>query len=473
MRGTRTYLVVGGMVIALFAAGCRENRPPAVPLLSGPTLGKPAATLTYTFSTTDPENQEVAYEMSWGDTSALEWSSTYASGQEVTRTHSYPDSGVYHVKVKARDTQLSETDWSDSIVVTIGFRPPNQPGKPSGPASCTTGIACTFTVKTIHPLGDSVWFQFDWGGAVGTWGGPVASGSSYQEQHVFDSAGTFSVMVRARDARDGMSPWSKPLGVTVVQSPGGPPLDLLLSAATDSTIALWWTAPSQGTPSGYNVYFRDVAAASFALIGTVSSTTSNHDPQGATGQYAVSAVYGGSELFCVDTASTVPVRTPEMTLYEINADSSRCGYGWRRNSGVAGVFPVTESVFDDSVDFYLSDLQLGHSYMPYAVVSPNKASQIDPGAAGIVPNADWRTNGFSNPLPSGQHPLPAYQPPPYPNYFIYTQIPQLPCYIACYTAGEAEKHYALIQVNAVDVHAGTAQVESWFQPVTGLRLIKH
>jgi hypothetical protein len=119
MRRTTAFIVVCGAVIALFSTGCKKNRPPTVPEISGPTAGKTGATLTYTFSSTDPENQDITYAVAWGDTSAVEWSSAYASGEEVTQTHSYPDTGVYLVKVKARDTQLSESEWSDSIVVSI------------------------------------------------------------------------------------------------------------------------------------------------------------------------------------------------------------------------------------------------------------------------------------------------------------------------------------------------------------------
>jgi len=119
MRRMTVLLVVCGVALALFLTGCKKNRPPTVPEVSGPTVGKTGATLTYTFSSTDLENQEIAYAVSWVDTSAVEWSSTYASGEQVTQTHSYPDSGVYVVKVKARDTQLAESEWSDSIVVSI------------------------------------------------------------------------------------------------------------------------------------------------------------------------------------------------------------------------------------------------------------------------------------------------------------------------------------------------------------------
>jgi len=217
MRRT-VVLVVCGVTLAVLSAGCKKNRPPAIPQLSGPTLGKPAATLTCTFSSADPDNQVIAYTVAWGDTSPVEWSSTYGSGQQVTQTHIYPDSGVYHVKVKARDSQLAESEWSGSILVSIGFLPPNQPGTPSGPASCTTGVAYTFTARTTHPLGDSVWFQFDWGDEVGSWGGPVASDSQFQEQHVFDSIGTFGIMVRAKAAQGHTSAWSEPLDISVVRT---------------------------------------------------------------------------------------------------------------------------------------------------------------------------------------------------------------------------------------------------------------
>jgi hypothetical protein len=215
MRSVTVSAVVCCLVFAFFA-GCKQNQPPATPTLSGPATGVPGKSLVYTFSTTDPEKQGIAYLVSWGDESEEEWDEGYASGEEVTRAHKFTDSGAYCVKVKARDTKLAETGWSDSILVTVAFWPPNQPDQPTGPAACTTGIAYTFKTKTIHPLGDSVWFQFDWGDTVGDWGGPVASDSVYSEEHVFDTAGTYSVTARAKDTSDRTSSWSNPLAVSVI-----------------------------------------------------------------------------------------------------------------------------------------------------------------------------------------------------------------------------------------------------------------
>jgi hypothetical protein len=82
-------------------------------------------------------------------------------------------------------------------------------------------------------------------------------------------------------------------------------------------------------------------------------------------------------------------------------------------------------------------------------------------------------NGFSNPLSDPQEPLPGYQPPPNANYFVYTQVTSRPCYMACYTAGDTLKHYALIQADSFDVPTGRVWMESWYQLVPGLRLIRH
>jgi len=364
------------LILVVFFVGCKQNQPPATPTPSGPSSGNVHDTLSFVFSSIDPENQEVEYMVAWGDTSAVEWSAPYPSGQQVTRSHVYADSGVYHVKVRARDTEQAESGWSDS------------------------------------------------------------------------------------------------LSVTIVPEPGGPPLAPYLVADTDSAVTVLWSPPQTQSQCVYQVYFRGVKDSAYTLLSTTVSTLSRHMPQGATGWYKVAAKFGNTVYESPTVLSTVPIRTVVTALAELNSDPSLSGYGWDRESGAGSVFAMTDSANCSCVDFYVSDLQTGVGD-PLDVVSPSKVDSFDAGAVGLVPQAAWRLTGFSNPLLDPQSPLPEYQPPPNANYFIYTRVSSQPCYIACLTAGDTLKHYALIQVDSVDVPSGRIWIQSWYQSVPGLRLIQH
>jgi hypothetical protein len=256
---------------------------------------------------------------------------------------------------------------------------------------------------------------------------------------------------------------------------GGPPTGVAVNSGpdeSDSTVVISWTKPAKGTPDGYVVFFRAVTDSGYTTLGETIATSYGHNPHGMTGQYKVAALFGQDTYDGADTPSTVPIQS-EATLFEINADAVRCGFGWSRDSGEGGVFAMTVSANCVSVDFYISDLQAGVGG-ELRIVSPDKSTvdTLDPGAVGIVPAAAWRVNGFSDPLLDPQSPLPGFKPPPY-KYFIYSPISIQPCYFACYTAGDTVKHYALIQVDSADASSGRVWMKSWFQLVPGLRLIRH
>jgi len=260
---------------------------------------------------------------------------------------------------------------------------------------------------------------------------------------------------------------------------GGPPTGVAASAGpgdSDSTVLVSWTTPAEGSPDKYMVYFRLVTDSGYTVLGETTATSYAHNPHGATGQYKVTALFGADTYEAAEKPTTVPIKS-EAALFEINADSSRCAFGWSRDSGIGRVFAMTESANCAHVDFYVSDLQTGVGG-PLDIVSPNKAHpdtgmSIDTGAVGIVPRAAWKTNGFTNPLLDAQNPVPGYQAPPNANYFIYTVITSKPCYIGCYTAGDTVKHYALIQVDSADRTSGQVWLKSWYQLVPGLRLMRH
>jgi hypothetical protein len=177
---------------------------------------------------------------------------------------------------------------------------------------------------------------------------------------------------------------------------GGPPTGVAVSAGpgeSDSTVLVSWTTPAEGSPDKYMVYFRAGTDSGFTVLGETTGTSYAHNPHGATGQYKVSAVFGGDAYYGAEQPTTVPVSSGAITLFEINADSSRCAFGWSRDSGIGRTYAMTDSASCAQVDFYVSDLQTGVGGA-LDIVSPNKAhpdsgASIDTGAVGIVPRAAW------------------------------------------------------------------------------------
>jgi len=97
-----------------------ENLPPDTPdEPSGETNGKINTKYTYTTSTVDPDGDQVYYMWNWGDGSQSSWLGPYDSGDEATADHTWTTKGDYSIKVKAKDINDAESDWSDPLPVTM------------------------------------------------------------------------------------------------------------------------------------------------------------------------------------------------------------------------------------------------------------------------------------------------------------------------------------------------------------------
>ncbi|MFH1337000.1 MAG: C25 family cysteine peptidase [Candidatus Zixiibacteriota bacterium] len=95
------------------------NYPPEVPPQpSGQIVGQPAVEYDYFSYTTDPDNDSLFYQFSWGD-ELSDWIGPYPSGGTCTASHAWNNSGIYQVKIKAKDVYDRECDWSDSLTVQI------------------------------------------------------------------------------------------------------------------------------------------------------------------------------------------------------------------------------------------------------------------------------------------------------------------------------------------------------------------
>jgi hypothetical protein len=74
------------------------NLPPDKPTLTGPTSGKSGTKYTYESDTTDPEQDQIYYWFDWGDGT---------------------NSGWLEIKVKAKDSHDAESEWSDSLPISM------------------------------------------------------------------------------------------------------------------------------------------------------------------------------------------------------------------------------------------------------------------------------------------------------------------------------------------------------------------
>jgi len=100
-----------------------DNTPPSVPVVTGPSEGKPGSPYLFNMISTDPENQIIYYFIDWGDNTTSDWLGPYTSGTQIHQTHTWSEKGTYTVKVKAKDSMNGESEWGTiSVVMPLDYR---------------------------------------------------------------------------------------------------------------------------------------------------------------------------------------------------------------------------------------------------------------------------------------------------------------------------------------------------------------
>jgi hypothetical protein len=330
--------------------------------------------------------------------------------------------------------------------------------------SASAGNTLRLFVVSIVLDGSKISYEISWGDTSDAeWTQEYPSGEDVAVYHEYAARGYYSVQARARSGRGPLSDWAAPLTIGVGLERGAP-TNVKLSAATDSSVRVSWTAPTYAVPDRYVVAFMEAGTSTWQIVAdSVPATRYNHTPAGRTGKYRVTAMFDTTGLDALTTPSSAPVHTSAMTVSELNG-AGNSGFGWDRLAGAGTSYPMTFVSSAASVDFYVTDSTDGSGGAPYAIASPDLGPS-DPG--GIVPAYTWHASAFSAALSSETAPLPRYSSA---TYFNYTDIATDPTLVACYTA---DSHYALVKLTDVNANAATVQVETWFQLIKGLRLIEH
>ncbi|MEO0074116.1 MAG: PKD domain-containing protein [candidate division WOR-3 bacterium] len=450
-------------VIAMLFAGCVGQVPPTVPKLAGPRSGQPGETLWFAVQSQDRNRDNLSYLVDWGDGSIPVWTPEIAADESMTVWHLYGSIGEYGVKARCRDETGRESEWSSEIPVTIMFRGPLTPDRPSGPVTGYPDSMLVFSVQVEHVRGESVTVQFDWGGTLGSWSRPVPHGGTVVDSHRFRRTGTYAVRCRAGDRQGNMSPWSPGLVLNIEPRPVEPPRGLVLSAVNGLLVKLRWSTAGNDSSVRYVVWFRGVLDSGFVALDSVIRNSYVHEPMGNTGDYTVSAVRGDEHRFAPDTLSTVPVFSDTVVLFELNA-SGHAGYGWDSLTHVGRPRTMLDTASARSVACYFTDFARGHSG-PYYYISSPHLGPSDPG--GLVPPGNWLRTGLYPLWGNNQSPLPEY------DSLLYQPVVEIGSLRTDMAVYRGDGRYALVSTFFPDTAAGTVRVVSWVQTVPALRLIAH
>jgi len=99
--------------IFAFKIGTDLNNPPESPTIINPSWWLVDEQYQLNIQSTDPEEDPIEYYVDWGDLTNTGWFGPYASGTECNATHTWHAEAKYVVKVKARDSYNTESNWSE------------------------------------------------------------------------------------------------------------------------------------------------------------------------------------------------------------------------------------------------------------------------------------------------------------------------------------------------------------------------
>jgi len=253
----------------------------------------------------------------------------------------------------------------------------------------------------------------------------------------------------------------------------GPPTDVALSAASDTTVRVSWSAPAGAVPDSYIVAFLETGTAEWVDFGIVTDTLTraDHNPLGRTGWYRVTAMFRDREHSATEAPTSAPVHADVTAVGELNSPS-HSAYGWERDNGIGSVFVMRYASNADRVDFYITDWATGFAGPDYAIASPDWGP-CEPGGTGFVPVGAWRAT-WSSSLPAGeQSPLPAFDLGVYGNHFELGPDSTIVAVCTDTDTLGTGRYYALVKLGSPDIINGAVPVETWFQRIKGLRLIQH
>lgn len=92
------------------------NHKPILPIITGPSRGKPYTSYSYDFMTADPDGDNVYMYIDMADGAFDQWVGPHASLDVKNLLYYWEKKGIYLIRAKARDEYGAETDWVTHIL---------------------------------------------------------------------------------------------------------------------------------------------------------------------------------------------------------------------------------------------------------------------------------------------------------------------------------------------------------------------
>jgi hypothetical protein len=199
-------------------AGGNEQEPPEI---DGPISGDPGVEYDFTFTTYDPEEDDIWIWIDWDDGDEDKWLGSYESGEEVTVSHKYDEEGQYNITAQSKDV-WHHSRWSDEYIVLIGNQAPSPP-EISGRRYGDAGEEITYTfVSNDNELNDIRYF-IEWDDGETEWTGYYSSGEEVEVSHSWDSNGDYEITAIAEDDHNKQSTLSDPYLIRIGDQPPNRP----------------------------------------------------------------------------------------------------------------------------------------------------------------------------------------------------------------------------------------------------------
>jgi hypothetical protein len=103
----------------VYFSGMPNLPPQDASVQTGPQTGYMGVEYAFTGNATDMEQDLIYYQWSWGDGDSSEWLGPYESGQDCEDSHIWSQSGIFEVKLRAKDSLDNVGEWSDPMMMDI------------------------------------------------------------------------------------------------------------------------------------------------------------------------------------------------------------------------------------------------------------------------------------------------------------------------------------------------------------------